>query len=394
MPHKIGDNVQLKDSLENAPETNAQTPTVSSVAVRNLQKTFARRSGEVVSAVDNLSINIEQGDFIVLLGPSGCGKTTLLRLIAGLETPDDGTIEVSGSVVFDQQQKKNIPPERRPVGMVFQSYALWPHMSVLDNVMYPLKNQRLTKVERLRQSNDTLQKVGITALGQQFPGQLSGGQQQRVALARAMASAEGVLLFDEPLSNIDAKVRDQLRFEIVKMQKDLNFTAIYVTHDQEEAMMLGTKIAVLRDGKIAQFASPAEIYRSPASAYVADFVGAADEFAAEIITQTHNEIEAKTHGGNRFIIKHNRNDLQRNVRIMARPEHWRFVDENNLETNSVKGIVELSKLLTGSRTEYHIKTADGTIRLWLTNGPRKETGTPVVIAQDSHQLLVFPREEK
>lgn len=395
MSQKIEGNVVVQDSSNIMPKpySHDTVSSITSVSVRGLQKTFARRSGEIVSAVDDLSLDIQEGEFIVLLGPSGCGKTTLLRLISGLEAADGGTIEISGSTVFDHHEKKNVPPERRPVGMVFQSYALWPHMSVLENVMYPLKNQKLTKAERLDRGKDTLQKVGITALAQQFPGQLSGGQQQRVALARAMASAEGVLLFDEPLSNIDAKVRDQLRFEIVKMQKELNFTAIYVTHDQEEAMMLGTKIAVLREGKIAQFDTPAEIYRNPASAYVADFVGTTDEFSAKVIRQTRNEVTVKTSGGNAFTITHDRNDLQENVRVMARPEHWRFLDDGEATANSIRGTVELSKLLTGSRTEYHILTDDGTLRCWLTNGPRLETGTPVVLAQEPQQLLVFPREE-
>src|SRR5690625_3313646 len=200
---KIDDNYKSEIHDERLNET-------PSVSVRGLRKIFSRRSGEVVAAVDDLSIDIMQGEFIVLLGPSGCGKTTLLRLIAGLEAPDSGQIDIKGNTVFKHGHKKNTAPEHRPVGMVFQSYALWPHMSVLENVLYPLKNQKLSKSERNRYATETLEKVGIGPLAQQYPGQLSGGQQQRVALARAMASAEGLLLFDEQLCNIDAKVRDRL----------------------------------------------------------------------------------------------------------------------------------------------------------------------------------------
>ncbi|WP_324278085.1 ABC transporter ATP-binding protein [Blastococcus brunescens] len=238
------------------------TPTASStpvVEVSNLVKRFRRESGAVVNAIDDVSFEVAAGDFVVLLGPSGCGKTTLLRAIAGLETPDQGAIRIGGRAVFSAADRVEVPPERRDISMIFQSYALWPHMTAFKNVAYPLQSRRGRKVakdEIARRVRQALELVGVGELETQYPGQMSGGQQQRIALARALVNNDELVLFDEPLSNVDAKVREQLRFELVSMQRKLGFSALFVTHDQTEAMELAHRIAVLDSGRIAQFGTP------------------------------------------------------------------------------------------------------------------------------------------
>ncbi len=258
---------------------------VPGVQIRHLTKSFTRADGTEVHAVDDISLDVEPAEFLILLGPSGCGKTTLLRAISGLDQPDSGTISVNGTEVFNSATNCAVPPESRPIGMVFQSYGLWPHMTVFNNIAYPLRNHRVPKSEIPARVEQVADMVGITAVLKQHPSQLSGGQQQRVAVARAIVSARSLLLLDEPLSNVDAKVRDQLRIELLRMQRELGFTAVYVTHDQEEAMALGTRIAVLQEGRIAQLAPPREIYENPASPYVARFVGTVDEFDGTIVAR-------------------------------------------------------------------------------------------------------------
>ncbi|MCU1413581.1 MAG: hypothetical protein JWN80_921 [Microbacteriaceae bacterium] len=258
--------------------TPDKTPSATpALVIENVRKEFVRRDGTKVPAVDNISLRIEQGEFVVLLGPSGCGKTTLLRCVAGLEDPDSGTITINGEQHYSSGNRVNTSPDKRKLGMIFQSYALWPHMKVSANVAYPLKVRGVPKSQIRDRVMNVLELAGIKELAEQYPGQLSGGQQQRVALARALVSNNGLVLFDEPLSNVDAKVREQLRFEILKMQSEIGFAAVYVTHDQDEAMELADRIAVLNSGKISQLDRPEAIYDRPADRYVAKFVGATNE---------------------------------------------------------------------------------------------------------------------
>lgn len=257
-----------------APAGGEPGPGAGVVRLRDLTKRYRRADGEITAAVDGVALDVAPGEFLVLLGPSGCGKTTLLRSIAGLERPDGGTVEIDGRPVFGPGV--NVPPERRGISMVFQSYALWPHLTVHDNVAYPLQNrrgERLTKAGIASRVRDSLALVGIDHLAGQYPGELSGGQQQRIALARAFIAGDGLVLFDEPLSNIDAKVRERLRADLLAMQRRLGFAAVYVTHDQTEAMELASRVAVMRDGRIEQLGTPHDIYVRPTSRYVANFVG-------------------------------------------------------------------------------------------------------------------------
>ncbi|MCC7450445.1 MAG: ABC transporter ATP-binding protein [Anaerolineae bacterium] len=255
-----------------------------SLVLEQVAKIFPQRgSAGMVTAVDHVSLNIRQGEFVTLLGPSGCGKTTTLRLIAGFEAPTHGRI------LLDERDITAQPPNKRDMAMVFQSYALFPHMSVFDNVAYGLQTHHVPAGTIRTKVNDALDVMSLTGLGDRRPNQLSGGQQQRVALARCLVMEPRVLLFDEPLSNLDAKLRVAMRSEIRALQRRLNITSVYVTHDQVEAMAMSDRIVVMNAGRIEQIGSPEEIYRRPATRFVADFIGRANfiETCAEAITGDH-----------------------------------------------------------------------------------------------------------
>jgi ABC-type Fe3+/spermidine/putrescine transport system ATPase subunit len=230
-----------------------------------------------VTAVDDVSFEVPKGSFATLLGPSGCGKTTTLRMIAGFYDPDEGDIEIAGRRV------NNLPVHRRGTAMVFQDYALFPHMTVRDNVAYGLKVAHVKGADRTRRVDETLAFVGLGGLGDRWPNQLSGGQQQRVAVARALVIQPQVLLLDEPLSNLDAKLREQLRVEMRVLQRRLGMTFVYVTHDQEEALSLSDWIAVMRGGKVEQAGAPWDIYYQPRTAFLADFVGSVNLVPAKVL---------------------------------------------------------------------------------------------------------------
>lgn len=239
--------------------------------LENLSKIFTSRDGgKEVRAVDAVNLEIAQGDFVTLLGPSGCGKTTTLRLIAGFEFPSAGRIVLDGKDIADE------PPNKRDMAMVFQSYAIFPHLSVFENIAYGLKIRKVSGADLRRQVGHALDMTELTGLENRQPNQLSGGQQQRVALARCLVMQPKVLLFDEPLSNLDAKLRVQMRSEIRRIQQDLGITSVYVTHDQDEAMVLSDKIVVMSGGRIQQVGGALEIYRRPANRFVADFIGQAN----------------------------------------------------------------------------------------------------------------------
>ena len=239
---------------------------MSSVTIRNVSKAF----GENVVLKD-FNQTFADGEFITLLGPSGCGKTTMLRMIAGFERPTSGEILIGDRVV--SSEKVFLPPEKREIGMVFQSYAVWPHMSVWDNVAYPLRIRKVPKAKIAEQVKHALETVHLSQYAERMPDQLSGGQQQRVALARALVGRPELLLLDEPLSNLDAKLRESMRFEIKEIQKEAGITVVYVTHDQTEAMAMSDRIILIHRGEVQQAAPPAEMYNRPANQFVADFLG-------------------------------------------------------------------------------------------------------------------------
>jgi len=249
---------------------------VSTLEVENLCVSFGAGSA-TVHALREFSIKVSEGRFAVLLGESGCGKTTVLNSVAGLLRPTSGSISLGGRALFREEAGRErvlVQPDKRDIGMVFQSFALWPHMSVAENVMYPL-SRRGQKRQAAREAADRLlAAVRCTHLSERLPGELSGGQQQRVALARALVAKPQMILFDEPLSSLDANLRRNLRDELSRLHREIGFTAVYVTHDQEEALSLGTDIAVMSNGRIIQFDSPEVVYRRPATEYVAKFFGA------------------------------------------------------------------------------------------------------------------------
>ena len=245
--------------------------------ISNLVKRFG-----AATAVRDVSLDIRQGEFVVILGPSGCGKTTTLRMIAGLITPDEGTIQVGDRVVSDPANGVFIRPEHRDIGMVFQSYAIWPHMNVAENVAYPLRVRRLGRAEREAKVRQALELVGLAAEAQRPATALSGGQMQRVALARALVFDPALVLYDEPLSNLDLKLRERLRAELKALQQRTGVTSIYVTHDQIEAVELADRIVVMERGRAVQVGTPLELYREPRTRFVAEFISTANIFDGRV----------------------------------------------------------------------------------------------------------------
>jgi iron(III) transport system ATP-binding protein len=252
---------------------------VAYVKIEGLTKQFAGKPP--TTAMDNLDLGIEKGEFLVLLGPSGCGKTTTLRCLAGLETPDSGCISFGDRTVFDSAKRVSLSPDKRNIGMVFQSYALWPHMTVRKNISYPLRARRIPKAKSQGWVEETAALVDTGNLLDRYPGQLSGGQQQRVALARGLVARPDLVLFDEPLSNLDARLRDQVRAQIHELHTQLEFTAVFVTHDQSEALALGDRLAIMRAGRIEQYDTPEQIFEEPATEYVASFIGMSNQLPLE-----------------------------------------------------------------------------------------------------------------
>ena len=238
------------------------------IILKNLTKTFGS-----VNAVDKLDLTIEDRDFVTLLGPSGCGKTTTLRMMSGLETPTIGEISIGGKVVFSSDKQINLSPDKRDVGLLFQNYALWPHMTVYQNIAFGLENMKWSKEEIRKRVKEMGDLVKISDLLDRYPSELSGGQQQRVAIARTLAPNPKVLLMDEPLSNLDAKLRMEMRAELKRLHREIESTVVYVTHDQLEAMTLATKVCLLEEGVLQQYAPPLVIYDQPSNVFVGDFIG-------------------------------------------------------------------------------------------------------------------------
>ena len=245
------------------------------IEIQNLFKRF-----KDVVAVNRIQLEVDKGEMLTLLGPSGCGKTTTLRCIAGLERPDEGDIVIDGQPMLSQGF---VPPSKRGIGMVFQNYAVWPHMKVFNNIVYGLKIQKIPRQKIRERAQQVLELVGLAGLEDRYPAQLSGGQQQRVALARALVGNPKVLLLDEPLSNLDAKLREELRFEIKSLVRRMGITSVYVTHDQAEAMVISDRIAVMDSGNVVQIGNAQEIYKNPVNRFVADFIGTMNFMAGEVV---------------------------------------------------------------------------------------------------------------
>ncbi|MFT3990717.1 MAG: ABC transporter ATP-binding protein [Luteolibacter sp.] len=301
-------------------------------------------------ALDGVSLEITPGELFFLLGASGCGKTTLLRCIAGLEEPTSGTI------YFGNTDVTRLPPHKREAAMVFQSYALWPHLNVARNIAFGLEERRVPKAEIKRRVEEALERVHLAGFGNRSIDQMSGGQQQRVSLARALVVKPKCLLLDEPLSNLDAQLRVEMRREIRGIVKDNGLTAIYVTHDQEEALAMADRIAILNQGKIAQVGSPAEIYRQPVDAYVAKFIGETNLIAGKVHSFSEGNIITKTAAG--FLIGRTKKTLKTtsSVWLSIRPEAWQIRAAPG--ENAISGTIAARTYL-GQRILYWVDTAAG-----------------------------------
>ena len=297
--------------------------------VERLTKIFENATDQIAGGIREASFALEPGAFFTMLGPSGCGKTTTLRCIAGLEMPDDGWITVDGRTLFDSAAKVNVPVEQRAVGMVFQSYAIWPHMTVAENVAFPLtvtKHRRYSRAEIEQAVAKALAIVDLEGFQERPAPRLSGGQQQRVALARAVVHEPRLLLLDEPLSNLDAQLRDEMRGELKHLQSKIGITTVYVTHDQSEALALSDKIAVIDQGRIRQVGSPQDIYFRPANPFVARFVGATNLLAGHLIGTFDGRGDVEVLGRRRIkCLVSGTIDDPASVSVSIRPESIRLV---------------------------------------------------------------------
>ncbi|HIB20961.1 MAG TPA: ABC transporter ATP-binding protein [Rhodospirillales bacterium] len=314
--------------------------------------------GGIVPAVRGIDFTVETGEFFTLLGPSGCGKSTTLRCIAGLEDPDEGVINLGDEVLFSSKNGAFIPVHQRNIGMVFQSYAIWPHMTVYDNVEFPAKIKRMS--DRKDKVMRALELVGLSGLENRSATELSGGQQQRVAIARAIVVDVGLLMFDEPLSNLDSKLRLQMRDELRQLQQKLGITSIYVTHDQEEAMVLSDRIAVMKDGLIVEIGKPREIYLRPKNLFTAQFVGQSNLIDGKISSTNALIAKVSTPIGEVTIKTEEQSGIKEGI-LLIRPEHvpmtWNKEDLPNSDFNVFEGNI-ISQTFTGKLVDYTIKVGN------------------------------------
>jgi spermidine/putrescine ABC transporter ATP-binding subunit len=348
----------------------------SIISIKNVSKRF----GSVVTAVDDVSLEIAEGEFFALLGPSGCGKTTLLRMLAGFEIPSEGTITI------DKQDMGGVDPNHRPVNMVFQSYAVFPHMKVFDNVAYGLKVTGIAKAEIKERVDEVLGLVRLDGFGNREPDQLSGGQRQRVALARALVKRPRVLLLDEPLSALDAKLRGAMQLELVRLQQTVGITFIIVTHDQDEALSMADRVAVMEAGKVRQIAPPGELYEYPTSRFVADFIGKMNLFEGRVVSSRDGVLEVEISGLGRFNVPHD-GQASGDIGVAIRPEKLRVSveqpppsclrfpavldnvayhgSESHMFFTTESGVQLTATVQNDSRTKAHVKVGERVWASWI-----------------------------
>jgi len=361
---------------------------MAGILIENLAKFYGAK--EQGAALSDLNLDIKDNQFITLLGPSGCGKTTTLRLIAGYMTPDVGTIKVDGRVVSSKEGVS--PPDQRGMGMVFQNYAVWPHKTVFENVVFGLKLRKVPTAEARRKVEETLALVNLGGLEGRFPNELSGGQQQRVALARSLVVEPGIMLLDEPLSNLDAKLREKMRVELKQLQRRTGITFVYVTHDQAEALALSDQIAVMHGGKLQQYGTPDEVYRRPANKIVADFMG--------IVNFLPGEVRAGTGGASTVVVDGLEfPDLDaasrgltpgQGVDIAVRPENLRLARAKDGQHRIGAKVTDHTYL--GNLSEYWVELPSGvTMRAQTHPLEQFGVGDEVFLAVDATECSVFPR---
>lgn len=331
------------------------------LSVKKLYAEYPNEQGEVVKAAQDISFDVPEGKLFTLLGPSGCGKTTTLRSIAGLERPKSGEISVAGTVVYSSDTNTFIAPNRRNFGMVFQSYAIWPHMNVFQNVAFPLEvgDRKFSKKEIEERVMRVLSAVGLDEFAGREATKMSGGQQQRLALARALVMEPKLLLLDEPLSNLDAKLRERMRFELKRMQRELGLTTVYVTHDQSEALALSHEIAVMSAGRVVQIGTPRDIYERPGNKFVADFVGLTNFLDATVDAPEATNTGYRVHSaiGPLSVASFDKFSRGDSVLISVRPEDVELSEHRRDGSNIIEGKVDF-KVFLGEYMDYQIKVGD------------------------------------
>src|SRR5437588_183450 len=352
----------------------------ATLEVTDLRKQFAIGR----PAIDGVSFSVPSGEIVVLLGPSGCGKTTTLRCVAGLEHPTSGEISIAGKIVSSPERGILVPPRSRELGMVFQSYAVWPHMTVRQNVVYPLKHRKLSRADARRKVDEALELVGLSEYADRPVVALSGGQMQRVALARSIVYRPQLLLLDEPLSNLDAKLRLRLRDDLRVILKQTGMTALYVTHDQAEAVVLGDRIGVMRDGKLLQIGTPDQIYNRPADLFVANFTGATNELTGTLVERNGEFGVVDFGGGQRAqaALLHPLTSGEK-VRIALRPENIAIGKEDGANSFTARVV---DPRYQGTQTIYDIDLFGNRLEvLELGTAARHQVGaeTPICLPRDA-----------
>ncbi len=360
----------------------------SFVTLEGLGKSYGK-----YAAVADVSLAVAKGEALTLLGPSGCGKTTTLRMIAGLETPDEGTIAIAGKTVFAARDRINLPPEQRQIGMVFQSYAIWPHLTAAENVAFPLQVRRMAKAEIQDRVRKALAMVGLAGFEDRPATQVSGGQQQRVALARALVYEPALLLLDEPLSNLDVKLREQMRLELKLLQNRLQLTVINVTHDQTEALSLSDRIAILNHGRIEQLGTPRELYEQPVTPFVRDFLGKSvtlpariravggDRVTVELAASPESVLDCARPAGGTC----NVGDL---VDMSVRREALHLKHDTDQPGRTLKGVIG-TVLYQGERSECEVLIGGQPILVYLPADAGLAAGQVIELAADA--LRLWPR---
>jgi iron(III) transport system ATP-binding protein len=364
---------------------------------RTLQSQRSRAGEQSDNAVDGVSFEVEEGALFTLLGPSGCGKTTTLRSIAGLERPDAGVIRLKDAVLFDHGEHVNLPANRRGLGMVFQSYAIWPHMSVFRNVSFPLevlpRRQRLNRTELGERVRRVLEVVGLAEFADRQATKLSGGQQQRLALARALVTEPQLLLLDEPLSNLDAKLREAMRFELKRLQRELGLTAVYVTHDQAEALVLSSRVAVMRAGQIVQVGKPREIYTRPGNQFVAEFIGVSNFVKGTTASVSEGCLRIETSEGALWSTEGTELAAGTEVLLSIRPESFEVSTDSRAPTarNEWRGSV-LTRAFLGDSTDHVVGVGKHRLRVRSNPSVSIEPGREVYLRVEPASVVIVPAE--
>jgi iron(III) transport system ATP-binding protein len=357
------------------------------IEIHNLFKRFKK-----VVAVNHIELEVNRGEMLTLLGPSGCGKTTTLRCIAGLEKPEEGDIVIDGKPMLSEGF---VQPSKRGIGMVFQNYAVWPHMKVYKNVVYGLRLQRLPKQSIKEKAGQVLELVGLSGLEERYPGQLSGGQQQRVALARALVTNPKVLLLDEPLSNLDAKLREDLRFEIKSLVRRMGITSVYVTHDQAEAMVISDRIVVMDSGNVVQVGTPEEIYKKPTNRFVADFIGTMNFMSGEVVevVQDTDSVYVRTEFSGKILCKTPSMAATtpgKKVYASRRPEDVEvFTETPETRENLFKGTI-VHKAYLGNFLYFFVRVDGNMIRVQAPHNVAREEGEEIYLCLNPQKCVILP----